>query len=69
MIVDEPFATAVTRPADDTVAIEELDVVHVTVAPDHLSLPTILPVRVSVVVASLYATYKLVGASVMLDAT
>ena len=28
-----PPATAVTRPADETVATDELDVVHVTLAP------------------------------------
>ena len=32
VIVAVPFATAVTRPADDTVATDELDVAHVTVA-------------------------------------
>ena len=32
VIVAVPSATAVTRPADDTVATDELDVVHVTVA-------------------------------------
>jgi hypothetical protein len=32
VIVASPSATAVTRPADDTVAIDELDVVHVTAA-------------------------------------
>jgi hypothetical protein len=32
-MVASPTATAVTRPADETVATDELDVVHVTVAP------------------------------------
>jgi hypothetical protein len=32
MIVADPFAAAVTSPADETVAIVESDVVHVTVA-------------------------------------
>ena len=30
MIVADPFATEVTRPADETVATDELDVAHVT---------------------------------------
>ena len=33
VIVAVPFATDVTRPADDTVATEASDVAHVTVAP------------------------------------
>ena len=33
MIVVVPSATEVTSPADDTVATDELDVAHVTVAP------------------------------------
>jgi hypothetical protein len=33
MIVVVPSATEVTSPADETVATDELDVVHVTVAP------------------------------------
>ena len=32
-IVAVPFATAVMSPADDTVATDEFDVVHVTDAP------------------------------------
>jgi hypothetical protein len=31
VIVAVPFATAVTSPADETVATDELDVAHVTV--------------------------------------
>jgi uncharacterized membrane protein YedE/YeeE len=33
VIVALPLATAVTRPADDTVAIDELDVAHVSSLP------------------------------------
>jgi hypothetical protein len=33
VIVAEPFAIEVTRPVLDTVATDELDVAHVTVAP------------------------------------
>ena len=39
VIVAEPVAIPVTRPADDTVATDEFDVPHVTVAPDMV-LPT-----------------------------
>tara|TARA_B100000959_G_scaffold13108_1_gene12937 strand:+ start:250 stop:459 length:210 start_codon:yes stop_codon:yes gene_type:complete len=34
VIVADPSATEVTSPADDTVAMDEFDVVQVTVAPD-----------------------------------
>ena len=34
VIVALPFATAVTRPDDETVATDEFDVAHVTDAPD-----------------------------------
>ena len=37
MIVADPVATPVTRPADDTVATDEFDVVQVTVAPSMTS--------------------------------
>jgi hypothetical protein len=37
VIVADPLATEVTRPADDTVATDELDVAHVTVAPSMTS--------------------------------
>ena len=69
MIVAVPSATEVTRPADETVAVDELDVAHVTVAPD-ITVPTAsLTVAVSVAVSANEAKLKLVGDSVTLDAT
>ena len=47
VIVAVPFATAVTRPDDDTVATEEFDVVHVTVAPGMVFPSASLTVAVS----------------------
>ena len=38
VIVAEPLATKVTRPADDTVATAGSDVAHVTVAPQIVAL-------------------------------
>ena len=51
MIVAEPEATPVTSPADETVATDEFDVVHVTVAPDIAVPPASLTVAVSVTVS------------------
>ena len=39
VIVAEPVAIPVTSPVDETVATDEFDVPHVTVAPD-MALPT-----------------------------
>ena len=64
-----PFATAVTNPADDTVAMDELDVAHVTVAPDIVVPSASFTVGTSVVVSPNDAKPRLVGASVTLDAT
>ena len=36
VIVAVPSETAVTSPADETVATDELDVAHVTVAPEMM---------------------------------
>ena len=69
VIVAVPFATAVTRPADDTVATDALDVAHVTVAPDIVVPPASFTVGTSVVVSPNDAKLRLVGASVTLDAT
>ena len=69
VIVAVPSATEVTRPADDTVATDELDVAQVTVAPD-ITVPTAsLTVAVSVAVSANEANDRLVGDSVTLDAT
>ena len=64
VIVAVPFATEVTRPADDTVAIDELDVVHVTGAPDITDPDASLTVAVKVAVSASEAKLKLVGESV-----
>jgi hypothetical protein len=69
VIVAVPLATAVTRPADETVATGELDVVHVTVAPEIVVPPASFTVGVSVAVAPIDASDRLVGDSVTLDAT
>ena len=47
VIVADPSATAVTNPADDTVATEELDVAQVTVAPEIVDPAAFLTVAVS----------------------
>jgi hypothetical protein len=41
VMVIVPSATAVTSPADETVAIDAADVVHVTVAPGTPTPPTV----------------------------
>ena len=69
VIVAVPSATEVTRPADETVAMDELDVVQVTVAPDMVLPTASLTVAVSVAVSANEAKLKLVGDSVTLDAT
>jgi len=69
VIVAEPYATAVTRPADDTVATDELDVAHVTVAPEITAPPESLTVGVCVAVSPTDESDRLVGDSVTLDAT
>ena len=69
MIVAVPFATAVTSPADDTVATDELDVAHVTVAPEITAPRASFTVGVSVAVSANEVKLRLVGDSVTLDAT
>ena len=69
VIVAVPSATAVTSPADDTVATDELDVAHVTVAPEIVVPPASVTVGVSVAVAPIDANERLVGDSVTEDAT
>ena len=69
MIVAVPFATPVTSPADETVAIDELDVVQVIGAPDITDPPVSLTVAVSVAVSANEANERLVGDSVTEDAT
>ena len=69
VIVAVPFATEVTRPAEDTVAIDELDVVHVTGAPDITDPDASLTVAVKVAVSANEANERLVGDSVTEEAT
>jgi hypothetical protein len=69
VIVAVPSATEVTNPADDTVATAASDVVHVTVAPGIVAPSASVTVGVSVAVAPIDASDRLVGDSVTLDAT
>ena len=69
VIVADPAATPVTSPADDTVATAASDVNHVTDAPDIVAPPASFTVGVSVAVAPIDASDRLVGDSVTLDAT
>ena len=69
MIIAVPFATEVTSPADETVVIDELDVVHVTGAPDITDPAASFTVAVSVAVSANEANERLVGDSVTEDAT
>ena len=69
VIVAVPSATAVTRPSDETVATDELDVVHVTVAPDITDPPASFTVAASVAVSANEANDRLVGDRVTEDAT
>ena len=65
-----PLPTAVTSPADETVATAlSDDVVHVTVAPDIADPPASFTVAVSVVVSANEAKLRLVGDRVTEDAT
>ena len=69
VIVALPSATEVTSPADDTVATDEFDVAHVTVAPEIVDPTASFTVGTSVVVSPTDVNDRLVGASVTLDAT
>ena len=69
VIVAVPFVTAVTSPADDTVATPSADVAHVTVAPDMTLSFASLTVGTSDAVSSTDEKLKLVGDSVTGAAT
>ena len=69
VMVELPSAIAVTRPADDTVATDELDVAHVTVAPEIVVPAASFTVGVSVAVAPIDASARLVGDSATAEAT
>ena len=64
MIVAVPSATAVTNPADETVAMDEFDVTHVTVGFEMTFPPASLTVATSVVVSPAEVKLRLVGDSV-----
>ena len=69
VIETEPVATEVTRPEDETVATDELDVVHVTVAPEITDPAASRTVATSVAVSPTDVKVKLFGDSVTVDAT
>ena len=66
--VTEPSATAVTRPAEDTVATDAVDVVHETVTPDITVPPESFTVTVSVAVSASEAKLTVVGDTVIDEA-
>jgi hypothetical protein len=68
-MVAVPFATAVTKPADETVAIDELDVAHVTVAPEIVAPFWSLTVADSRVVSPKEEKLRLVAERVIEVAT
>ena len=68
MIVAEPSATAVTRPASETVATDELDVVHETVAPDITLPPESFTVAVTDAVSASEVKLTVVGDTVIDEA-
>ena len=64
-IVAVPFATAVTRPDEETVATDAADEVHDTTASDTLAPPASLTVATSVVVSLINENERLVGDNVI----
>ena len=64
VMVAVPFATAVTSPADETVATDELDVTHVTVAPEMMFPAASLTVATREAVSPADVKLRLVGVSV-----
>ena len=61
VMVAVPSATAVTRPADETAATDELDVTQVTVAPGMMFPAASLTVATSVVVSPADVKLTLAG--------
>ena len=64
-----PLPTAVTSPADETVAMSVSDEFHVTVAPEIVDPLASFTVGVSVVVSANEAKLRLFGDRVTEDAT
>jgi hypothetical protein len=69
VIVAVPFATAVTSPADETVAVASLDVAHVTAAPEIAVPPASCTAAARVTVSPMDANVFVLGDTVTLDAT
>ena len=65
VMVAVPSATAVTSPAAETVATDELDVAHVTVAPEMMFPPASLTVAARVAPSPIDVKLRLVGESVI----
>ena len=65
VMVAVPAATAVTSPADETVATDELDVAHVTVGFEIVFPAASITVAVMVAVSPDDAKLRLVGDSVI----
>jgi len=63
-----PSALAVTSPADETVATDELDVLHVTEAPEIVVPAASFTVAAKVTVSLIDAKVFVLGATVTLDA-
>ena len=68
VIVAEPAAIPVTRPADETVATDEFDVPHETVAPDMVLPTSSLTVAVRVTVSPTDVKVLVFGDSVTVEA-
>ena len=66
--VAEPSATAVTSPAEDTVATDAADVVHETVTPDITFPPESFTVAVTVAVSASDEKLTVVGDTVIDEA-
>ena len=69
VIVAVPSALAVTSPADETVATDELDVLHVTEAPEIVVPTASFTVAARVTVSPTDAKVFVLGATVTLEAT
>ena len=69
VMVAVPLATAVTSPADETVAVASLDVAHVTVAPGMVAPPASFTVAARVTVSPMDANVFVLGDTVTLEAT
>ena len=65
VMVAVPSATAVTNPADETVATEASDVAHVTVGFEMVFPPASVTVAARVVVSPIDVKLRLVGDSVI----